>query len=150
VGLQGRWEYMRTTVDALAAQSFRVVTFSLAGERSSARRLDPARGLDNYVEQVISVMNEHHLDRAVICGVSFGGLVALRFAADHPDRVEALVLASTPGPSWHVRRRHEVYARTPWLFGPLFLAEAPFRLRKELAAAYPEWKLRWRFALQQL
>jgi hypothetical protein len=39
---------------------------------------------------------------------------------------------------WRLRRRHEIYSRVPWLFGPLFLAESPWRLRAELAAALPD------------
>ena len=74
-GIQGRWEYMRGTVDALSA-CFRVVTFSLRGNT-----------MQDYAGQVSRALDEHHLDRAVICGVSFGGLVALRFAAGKsPDR----------------------------------------------------------------
>jgi pimeloyl-ACP methyl ester carboxylesterase len=76
--------------------------------------------------------------KAVVCGVSFGGLVALRFAARHADRVSALVMASTPGPGWHLRPRHDLYARSPLLFGPLFVAEVPFRARPELLAALPD------------
>jgi pimeloyl-ACP methyl ester carboxylesterase len=149
-GLQGRWEYMSPTVDALAAQSFQVLTFSLCGERSSGLRFEPSRGFDNYTAQVVRALDECHLDRAVICGVSFGGLIAVHFAATYPQRTTALVLASTPGPTWHLRRRHRVYARVPWLFGPLFLMEAPFRLRRELLATFPESKARRGFALRQV
>jgi pimeloyl-ACP methyl ester carboxylesterase len=60
------------------------------------------------------------------------------------------VLVSTPGPQWHLRPRHHFYARLPWLFGPLFLAESPFRLRKEMAAAFPQRRARWRFTRGQL
>ena len=63
---------------------------------------------------------------------------ALRFAARHPERVSALVLASTPGPGWHLRPRHDLYARWPRVFGPLFIAETPFRARPELRAALPD------------
>jgi len=148
-GLQGRWEYAGSTVDALA-RSFRVLTFSLCGERSSGLPFEPARGFDNYTAQIVGALDECGLDRAVICGVSFGGLIAVHFAAMHPERTAALVLASTPGPTWRLRRRHHVYTRAPWVFGPLFLAETPFRLRKELEVAFPDWKERWRFVLQQL
>ena len=34
-GIQGRWEYMRPAVDALA-ERFRVVTFDLCGDRDGA------------------------------------------------------------------------------------------------------------------
>jgi len=147
--LQGRWEYMGDTVDALATR-VRVITFSLCGERSSGLRFDPTRGLANYESQVLQALNDRGIDRAVICGVSFGGVVAVRVAADHPDRTAALILASTPGPSFHLRPRHVMYTRAPWLFGPLFLAELPRRFRPEFTAALPDAKARRRFALRQI
>src|SRR5207302_72002 len=96
-GLQGRWEYLRPAVEALA-QSCRVVTFPLCGERTCGLGFDPRLGLDNYVAQVLAVLEARRIERAAICGVSFGGLAAVRFAAAHPERTAALVLASTPGP----------------------------------------------------
>jgi pimeloyl-ACP methyl ester carboxylesterase len=148
-GIQGRWEYMRPAVDALAAH-FRVLTFSLSGERQSGRRYDPARGFDDFVEQVEAVLDACGLASAVVCGVSFGGLIALRFAARRPNRTRALVLVSTPGPGWHLRRHHDVYVRLPWVFGPVFIAGAPWRLRDELHAAFPDRAERRRFARAQL
>lgn len=148
-GIQGRWEYMRPAIDALA-ESFRVITFPLCGERSSRRRLDRARGLDNFADQIDAVLDDRGLSRAVICGVSFGGLIALRFAAGHPEGTAALILVSTPGPSFHLRPRHAMYARLPRLFGPLFLAEVPRRVRAEIALAIPDRWRRRRFAWQQL
>jgi pimeloyl-ACP methyl ester carboxylesterase len=148
-GIEGRWEYQRPAVEALA-RSFRVLTFPLCGERSCGLGFDPRLGLDNYVAQVVATLDARRIDRAVICGVSFGGLAAVRFVAVHPERTAALVLASTPGPTWRLRKRHQIYARMPWLFGPLFLAESPFRLRRELAAAFPRPVDRFRFVMQQL
>ena len=148
-GIQGRWEYMRPAVEALA-RSFRVLTFPLCGERTCGLGFDPMLGLDNYTAQVVAILDARRIDRAAICGVSFGGLAAVRFAATHPERTAALVLASTPGPTWHLRKRHQIYARVPWLFGLLFLVESPFRLRRELAAAFPRRGDRRRFGIQQL
>jgi pimeloyl-ACP methyl ester carboxylesterase len=143
-GIQGRWEYARPTVDALAVH-FRVVTFSL---RTGSRN---GPGIfDREVERVASVLDEQRIDRAIVCGISYGGLVAMRFAAIHPERTAALIMASAPGPDWHLRPRHQVYARWPWLLGPLFLLETPFRLRAELAAALPDRADRWRFMRWQL
>lgn len=143
-GIQGRWEYMRPAIDALSAY-FRVITFPLCGERTSTLEFDPTRGFDDYVAQISAALDRASADRAVICGVSFGGVVALRFAAVHPERTSALVLASTPAPAFHLRRRHEFYVRAPWIFGPLFLAESPWRLRAEMAAALPHRSERWAF-----
>lgn len=132
-GVQGRWEYLRPAAEALSAY-FQVLTFSLRGET-----------LDDYAAQVVTTLDAQRIERAVICGVSFGGIVALRFAASRPDRTQALVLASTPGPGFHLRPRHDIYARVPWIFGPLFLAETPWRLRREMALALPDRRARWTF-----
>lgn len=136
-GLQGRWEYTRSTVEALAAH-FRVLTFSLADEPASGFEFDEARAFESYADHVRTVMDAAGVGRAIVCGLSFGGLVALKFAASHAGRTAGLVLASTPGPGWHLRKRHDLYARLPWLFGPLFLMEVPFRARPELLAALPD------------
>ena len=73
-GLQGRWEYQHATVDALAA-SFRVITFSLDGS-----------DLDSYAQQVADALDQARVDSAIVCGISFGGLIAIRFAATFPSR----------------------------------------------------------------
>jgi pimeloyl-ACP methyl ester carboxylesterase len=148
-GIQGRWEYMRPAIDALA-ESFRVITFPLCGERGSRRRFDPTRGLDDFIDQVDAVLDDRHLARATICGVSFCGLIALRFAARRPDRTCALVLVSPPGPSFRLGRRHRIYARLPRLLGPVFLAGVPRRVRAEIALAIPDRAGRRRFAWRQI
>ena len=137
-GVQGHWEYMRRTIDALSVH-FRVMTFSLRGN-----------SIDEYADQVARALDERKIDRAIVCGVSFGGRVALRFAATARARTSALVLVSTPGPGWHLRPRHLKYTRWPRVFGPLFLAEAPWRLRAELLSALPDWRARWAFRLEAL
>ena len=144
-GLQGRCEYTRVTVDALAT-CFRVITFSLADEPDAQAPFDAASGFANYSEHVRNVLDKVSVDRAIVCGVSFGGLVALRFTAHFPNRVLALVLASTPGPGWHLKERHDMYARWPLVFGPLFMVEAPLRARAELRAALPRAAERWAFS----
>jgi 3-oxoadipate enol-lactonase len=148
-GIHGKWEYLRPAVDALS-RSWRVITFPLCGEPESGVPFERARGFEADVAQVASVLDELHIERAVICGVSFGGLIALRFAAAYPERTRALILASTPGPAWRLRTRHAVYARLPRLFGPLFLLEAPRRLRRELMEAFPDPALRRAFLRWQL
>jgi 3-oxoadipate enol-lactonase len=129
---------MRPTVQALSA-SFRVVTFSLDGAE-----------IDGLATQVASALDASQVDRATICGVSFGGLVALRFAARYPSRCSALVLASTPRPALQLRRRHQIYLRAPWIFGPVFLAETPLRLRHEVRVAIPGRRARAAFSLAAL
>jgi pimeloyl-ACP methyl ester carboxylesterase len=137
-GLQGRWEFQRATVDALA-QTFRVITFSLDGT-----------DLDSYAQQVARALDHAHADSAIVCGISFGGLIAVRFASRYPSRCRALVLANTPKPLLTLRRRHQIYLKAPWILGPLFLAETPFRVRRELLAAVPDPRARRRFSMNAL
>jgi len=147
-GIQGRWEYLRPAIEALG-ESFQVITFPLCDEPGSGLPCEPARGLDAFVDQIDAALDDRGLPRAVVCGVSFGGLLALRFAARRPDRTTALILVSTPGPGWRPGRRHALYARAPRLLGPLFLLETPVRLHPELRAALPGALTRWRLAWRQ-
>jgi len=137
-GLQGRWEFQHATVDALA-ETFRVITFSLRGS-----------DLDSYAQQVADVMTEAGVERAILCGISFGGLIALRCASRHPSLCEKLVLASTPPPALRLRRRHAIYIKAPLILGPLFLMETPFRVRRELRAAMTDPRERRRFSWNAL
>lgn len=146
--LQGRWEYLRPAVDALAA-SRRVITFSLCDEPSSHSRWNPDAGLNSYADQIADALDNRGVAAAAICGFSFGGRVALRFAAREPARTSALILASTPGPQWHLKSAHRTYAQNPVLLAPLFFAGAPARVRSELQAAFERGSERRRFALAQ-
>ena len=132
-GIQGRWEWMRPAVDALALR-FRVITFSLLGERGTG---GSPRVFDSHVDQVDEALDGAAVDRAVVCGVSYGGLIALRYAARRPSRVDRLVLVSTPGPEWRPNDRVRRYTVAPRSSALAFVAGAPGRLWREIAAAVP-------------
>jgi pimeloyl-ACP methyl ester carboxylesterase len=135
-GIQGRWEWMRPAVDQLSART-RVISFSLAGEPGSDRTFDEKSGFDCYTGQVDAAIDRAGLDSATICGVSFGGLIALHYAAMRPERVRALVLVSTPGPGWTPAPETRRYMRHPRLMFPLFCVGAYRRMSRELAGTFP-------------
>ena len=134
-GIQGRWEWMKPAVDALAGEC-RVITFSLADEPTCDGHFDETRGFDCYVEQVTQALDDARLTTACICGVSYGGLVAAAFAARHPERVSGLVLVSALPPTWHPNARVRFYLRAPRLLSPLFILNS-LRMYREIAAATP-------------
>jgi pimeloyl-ACP methyl ester carboxylesterase len=136
-GIQGRWEWVRPAVDALARRQ-RVVAFSLCDERTSGFACEPAHGFDNYVNQVTDALDRAGLRSAVVAGVSYGGLIASEFAARHPDRVSHLVLISALPTGWTPDARIRFYLKAPRLLSPLFVLSAPGRLRAEFAAAVPD------------
>ncbi|MCA1583271.1 MAG: alpha/beta hydrolase [Acidobacteria bacterium] len=101
------------------------------------------------VQQIEDTLDRANVDRAVLVGASYGGLVASEFAARRSDRVQALVLASALPIGWQPDRRAAFYMRAPLALSPLFVMGAPLRLYPEVAAAYPELAARWRFFATQ-
>jgi pimeloyl-ACP methyl ester carboxylesterase len=148
-GIQGRWEWMAPTVDALAARC-RVITFSLCDEPSSGFPCDPALGIANYLTQLDRVLDHVNLDEAVLIGVSYSGPIAAEFALRRRERVKALVLASALPPDWTPNRRARFYLRAPRLLAPLFALDAPARAMREIRAALPTFQERVRFSAGQL
>jgi pimeloyl-ACP methyl ester carboxylesterase len=145
-GIQGRWEWMRPALRALARDR-RVISFTLPGDIGSGMTMDPALGFDVFVKQVDEVLDKAQVDRAAICGVSYGGLIAVRYAACRPERVSALILASTPGPAWQPNPRQARYVAKPWLSVPGFCVTALDRLSAEIREAIPDWRARIGFTL---
>jgi pimeloyl-ACP methyl ester carboxylesterase len=134
-GIQGRWEWMKPGIDALAHRC-RVVTYSLSDEPSCGGRFDASTGFACYVEQVREAMDQAGVDRATICGVSYGGLIAAAFAARYPERAASLVLVSALPPTWTPDSRVRFYVRAPRLLMPVFMV-ASLRMYREIAAAHP-------------
>ena len=139
-GLQGRWEWMAPTVDALTA-GHRVITFSLTDLRPDRRRdsafLEWMRPIDHALDQA-------HERQVSLIGVSFGGLIAACYAARRPDRVKALILVSTPSPVWRPRPGDEFCLRFPRLAFPYFAVRALRRLLPEIHYARDSWPQRLR------
>lgn len=138
-GVQGRWEWMAPALDALARRC-RTVSYSLCGDFGSGRKLDPAMGFENYLRQLDAVLDEAGLERTALCGVSYGGLVALKYAATRPHRVSGLVLCSAPAPGWVPTEQQQRWVQRPWLSAPAFVVTSPGRLIPEITAALPDWR----------
>jgi pimeloyl-ACP methyl ester carboxylesterase len=75
-------------------RGWRLVAPDLRGFRGGG---DPPGGLtiDEYADDVLVLMSHLEIDRAVVCGLSMGGYVALSMIARAPGRVAGLVLANT-------------------------------------------------------
>jgi len=72
----------------------RTVAFDYPGYGDS----DPApkgTARDDYASAIISAMHELGIDRAHICGLSLGGVVAIAMHHADPDRCASLILADT-------------------------------------------------------
>jgi len=148
-GIQGRWEWIAPTALALSA-TFRVLAASLPGEPGSGMPHDRRAGFDMFVDQIDRILDRASVKSAVVCGVSFGGLISVAFAAARPERVTALVLASAPGPRWKPDARVARYMKAPITSIPSFVWSAAGRLYPEVTAALPTRGARFLFLARHL
>ena len=98
-------------MSALLPRARGVALIDLPGHGRSADVPEARASIRHHAEAVIRVLDHHRLERAVICGNSMGGGVALRLAASWPDRIAGLVLVASIG-----RDVHEGGA-TKWIEG---------------------------------
>jgi pimeloyl-ACP methyl ester carboxylesterase len=143
-GIQGRWEWMQPAIEALAKE-WRVIPCSLPGEPGAGAGAGVNGSFDSFADHVDRVLDSAGIESAVLCGVSFGGLIALRYAATRPGRTTALILVSTPGPRWKLKPQLVRYMKWPTLSSPLFFAGAFGRFWPELCVTYPQTRDRLRF-----
>ena len=81
-------------VAALAAPDLTVVAPSHPGFGGTTV---PAQqpSLDEYADSLVRHLDDAGIGRAVSCGLSMGGYVALAFWRRHPDRIAGILLADT-------------------------------------------------------
>jgi lipase len=105
--------------------------------RGASSPLPPPYGMGSYTRDMLAVLDFHGIERAVLVGHSLGAYAVARFAADHPERVRAVVLVDG-GLTLSVPADTD-----PQAFVTAFLGPALARLEMEFASrdAYHEW---WR------
>lgn len=91
-GFPHRRTMWASQIGALAEQA-RCITMDLQGFGESAP--GGSVSMEAYADDVIALLDERKVARAVICGLSMGGYVAFALWRRHPDRVRALVLMDT-------------------------------------------------------
>jgi pimeloyl-ACP methyl ester carboxylesterase len=122
------------TSQDLAASGFRVIRFDLYGRGWSDRpEVDYDREL--FANQALELMDALHIPKADLLGLSMGGAVVGRFAAEHPERVRSLVLVA---PLTHAR---DIGAKAwpgvgEWLMRASFLPALPAGQRSDFV--HPE------------
>lgn len=83
----------RQLARSLAGHGFRVVLLDLLGHGTSDKPHHATQHrMDRYARQVVALLDELDVERAVVGGVSLGANVSLHVAVQAPERVAALVL----------------------------------------------------------
>lgn len=114
------WQWL---VPVLAPR-FRVITYDLVGHGQSAPPTGQP-GLADLSRQLADLLDGLEIAQAAIVGFSLGGMVARRFAQDHPSRTLALVILNSPyrrGPE--AQAAIEARVAQSEAFGPAATVEA--------------------------
>jgi pimeloyl-ACP methyl ester carboxylesterase len=83
----------RQLARSLAAHGFRVVLLDLLGHGTSDKPHHATQHrMDRYARQVVALLDELGIERAVVGGVSLGANVSLHVAVQAPDRLVALLV----------------------------------------------------------
>jgi pimeloyl-ACP methyl ester carboxylesterase len=78
------------------SERFRCIAFDGRGNGKSDRPADvTAYSLENSISDILAVMDATDAGRAILVGLSLGGMHACVMAAHHPQRVKAAILAGT-------------------------------------------------------
>jgi 2-hydroxy-6-oxonona-2,4-dienedioate hydrolase len=77
-------------------EHFRTIAIDMIGHGWTDKPNVPME-IDTYVNHLTGVLDTLKLDRAHVSGESLGGWVAARFATQHPERINRLVLNTTGG-----------------------------------------------------
>ena len=83
----------RPQIDALGRR-FRTVAWDVRGHGRSETG-DGQYTYRMFVDDLVALLDHLRIERAVLCGLSMGGSIALRTVELHPERVRALVLCDT-------------------------------------------------------
>jgi len=92
-GLAGSWNLLTPLAKRLA-KKYRVFMPTLRGDRGALGH-DPAREVSDLADDLAVTLDGLGLERPTLMGVSFGGAVALEYAASHPRRIGGLALWGT-------------------------------------------------------
>lgn len=97
------WHSWRNQMRAAASAHYRVWAPDLRGYNLS----DKPRGVDAYHLNVLALdvaewLDAAKVEKAIVVGHDWGGLIAWRFAMDYPERVSKLMILNAPHPArWH-------------------------------------------------
>jgi pimeloyl-ACP methyl ester carboxylesterase len=80
-------------VNALA-KDYRVITLDNRGHGRSDKPHDPKKYGLELVEDAVRLLDHLHIRKAHVIGYSMGGLIALKLAISHPDRVASATLGA--------------------------------------------------------
>jgi 2-hydroxy-6-oxonona-2,4-dienedioate hydrolase len=96
-GLGARCDRWRSTVERVAGQGYRAITYDLPGHGFASKEQDGPADVPALASHLLQVMDALGIDRAVLAGTSLGAHIVAYAACEAPARVLALVLVGALG-----------------------------------------------------
>ena len=106
-GPGAHYDYLLPQYDRLATRRALFYYDQRGGGRSPVPRETPA-GWQEHVADLEAIRVQLRLERLTLCGYSWGGLLAVLYYLEHPERVERLALVSPASITAAGRRAFEV------------------------------------------
>lgn len=99
-GLTANANYFDSLIQARLTETRGVLALDLRGRGLSDK---PSTGysMAEHAADVIALLDHHGIERTVICGHSYGGLLTVYLASEYPDRVTRPIILDIAGPSIH-------------------------------------------------
>jgi len=130
------------------SRSYRVVNLDLRGHGDCGPAEDEFT-VDDLVDDVLTVLDHLGIEQAIWCGLSIGGITAMRAAVTRPDRVAALIVADSTAAAEPVANRvkYRLMATAARAFGtrrlmprvlPIMFGRTTLREQPELVREWGE------------
>lgn len=137
-GLTRNSRDFETIAPRIAALGRRVIVPDMRGRGNSANDPDPAHYVPAvYAQDVLKLLNELGIAKAVFVGTSMGGLITLVIAATTPDRIAASVLNDV-GPQVNTSGLSRIASYVGNVQPVATLQEAAAAIRSTNGAAFPD------------
>ncbi|WP_341528871.1 alpha/beta fold hydrolase [Nostoc sp. UHCC 0302] len=93
------------------SRQLQLIYFDHRGQGRSARGLKETYTLDNNVEDMEALRKYLGLEKIILIGSSYGGMVALSYAVRYPQNVSHLIVIATAANSRFLERAKEILAQ---------------------------------------
>jgi len=77
------------------SKKYATISYDLRGHGKTGGSKIKEYDLNLFSDDLKALLDKFGVDKVVLCGLSFGGMIAQRFALKYPERLKALILADT-------------------------------------------------------
>jgi len=75
-------------------ENYRIISYDVRGHGNSDAGTEDF-SIDLFANDLLNLMDALKIDKAILCGLSMGGYIALNAIENYPDRFDALILSDT-------------------------------------------------------